>query len=373
MRIGLDASPLTPNRAGIGTYVAHLLTALVRIAPDHEFFLYSPHLLPEKERAFFGAQPHVRIVRCPTLLMGLRARWDRVDLFHGMNYKLRGRGRHGGIVTIHDLAMDRLGLPSRKLLGQRHSFRRTRLTAHRASRVVTVSAHSKKDIMELYGVPAERIAVVYNAVSSEFYPVSDPAMMVAVKTRYRLRRDTFILSGGGSEPRKNIVRLVEAFGRATRLREKLNLVVVGGMDRGAEPILEAVRRARLEEAVIFPGHVPLEDLRVLYSSCTLFAFPSLYEGFGMPVLEAMACGAPVVSSNASSLPEVAGDAALLVDPRDPEAWAQAMTRVVEDAGLRESLKKKGSLRIKAFSWEQSARDLLRVYQELESSQGERRG
>src|SRR2546427_1077746 len=220
-------------------------------------------------------------------------------------------------------------------LVQRHSFRRTRLTAHRASRVVTVSAHSKKDIMELYGVPAERIAVVYNAVSSEFYPVSDPAMMVAVKTRYGLRRDTFILSGGGSEPRKNIVRLVEAFGRATRLREKLNLVVVGGMDRGAEPILEAVRRARLEEAVIFPGHVPLEDLRVLYSSCTLFAFPSLYEGFGMPVLEAMACGAPVVSSNASSLPEVVSDAAVLVNPLDVEGLTAAMKRVVEDAGWRE--------------------------------------
>jgi len=364
MRIALDVSPLACNRAGIGTYVAHLLTALVRIAPDHEFFLYSPHLLPEKERAFFGAQPHVRIVRCPPLLMGLRARWDRVDLFHGMNYKLRGRGRHGGIVTIHDLAMDRLGLPSRKLFGQRHSFRRTRRTAHRASRVVTVSANSAKDIMELYGVPPERIAVVYNAVSPEFYPVLDPAIMEQVRARYGIRREGFVLSGGGAEPRKNIARLVEAFGRATRLREKLNLVVVGGMDRGAEPILEAVRRARLEEAVIFPGHVPLEDLRVLYSACALFVFPSLYEGFGMPVLEAMACGAPVVSSNASSLPEVVGDAALLVHPVDEEGLAATMTRLVEDAGLRESLQKKGSLRVKVFSWEQSARDQLRVYQDL---------
>src|SRR3989442_15048353 len=235
MLIALDVSPLASNRAGIGTYVAHLLTALVRIAPDHEFFLYSPHLLPEKERAFFGAQPHVRIVRCPPLLMGLRARWDRVDIFHGLNYKLRGRGRHGGIVTIHDLAMDRLGLPSRKLFGQRHSFRRTRLTAHRASRVVTVSAHSKKDIMELYGVPAERIAVVYNAVSSEFYPVSDPAMMVAVRARYGLRRDTFILSGGGSEPRKNIVQLVSPFGLATRLRQQLSFALVSRLDIVSQP------------------------------------------------------------------------------------------------------------------------------------------
>jgi glycosyltransferase involved in cell wall biosynthesis len=213
-------------------------------------------------------------------------------------------------------------------------------------------------------VPRERIAIVSPAVGPEFYPVVDPAVQASVKARYGIRREAFVLSGDGTEPRKNIVGLIEAFGSATRLRQKLNLVVIGGMDRGAEAIREVVRRARLEETFIFPGHVPLEDLRVLYSSCAFFAFPSLYEGFGMPVLEAMACGAPVVSSNASSLPEVVGDAALLVDPRDPEAWAQAMTRVFEDANLREDLRRRGVLRIKAFSWEQWARDQLRVYQEL---------
>jgi glycosyltransferase involved in cell wall biosynthesis len=267
-------------------------------------------------------------------------------------------------VTIYDLSRDRLPQPSRKLFGQRRSFLRTRRTALRASRVITISAHSAKDIVELYGVPRERIVIVSPAVGPEFYPVVDPAVRASIKARYGIRREAFVLSGGGTEPRKNIVGLIEAFGRATRLREKLNLVVVGGMELGAEAIREVVRRTRLEEAVIFPGHVPLEDLRMLYSSCALFAFPSLYEGFGMPVLEAMACGAPVVSSNASSLPEAAGDAALLVDPRNPEAWPQAMTRVYEDANLREDLRRRGALRIKAFSWEQSAREQLRVYQEL---------
>ena len=123
-------------------------------------------------------------------------------------------------------------------------------------------------------------------------------------------------------------------------------------------------RAGLKSAVIFPGHVPLDDLRALYAGCALFAFPSLYEGFGMPPLEAMACGAPVVCSNASSLPEAVGDAALLVDPRDPAGWAQAMMRVADDAALREDLRRRGALRAKAFSWEQSARDLLRLYQDL---------
>ncbi len=372
MRIALDVSPLARNQAGIGTYIAQLLTALVRIAPEHEFLLYTPDPLSKKDHAFLTTHPHVRIIRCPALLMGLRARWDQVDVFHGLNFKLRGWGRYGGVVTIYDLSLDRLPQSSRKLFGQRRSFLRTRRTARRASRVVTISGRSASDIVELYGVPRERIAIVSPAVGPEFYPVVDPAVRASVKARYGIRREAFVLSGGGTEPRKNIVGLIEAFARAPRLREKLNLVVVGGMERDADAIWEAVRRARLKEAIIFPGHVPLEDLRVLYSSCALFAFPSLYEGFGMPVLEAMACGAPVVSSNVASLPEVVGDAAVQVEPLDVDGLAAAMTRVIEDAGLREDLRRRGALRIKAFSWEQSARDLLRVYGELESSEVERR-
>lgn len=364
MRIALDVSPLARNRAGIGAYVAHLLTALVRIAPDHDYWFYTPQPLPEKDLAGFGAHPSVRIVQCPELLMGLRARWDRVDLFHGLNFKLRGWGRYGGIVTIYDLSVDRLGLPSRKLFGQRRSFLRTQRTAQRASRVVTISEHSAADIVELYGVPRERIAVVSPAVSPAFAPVADPGAVSAVKVRYGIRRGAYVLSGGGAEPRKNIALLVEAFGRAGRLRDRMNLVVVGGMDHGAEAVRAAVGGAGLESAVVFPGHVPLEDLRALYAGCVLFAFPSLYEGFGMPPLEAMACGAPVVCSNASSLPEAVGDAALLVDPRDPDAWGRAMTRVADDAALCEDLRRRGALRAKAFSWEQSAQALVKVYQDL---------
>jgi glycosyltransferase involved in cell wall biosynthesis len=368
MRIALDVSPLAHRRAGVGTYVAHLLTALVRIAPEHDYWFYTPQPLSEKDRTVFGAHPHVRIVRCPAVLMGMRARWDHIDLFHGLNFKLRGWGRHGGIVTIYDLSVDRLGLPSRKLFGQRRSFRRTRRTALRASRVVTISAHAAADIVELYGVPRERIAIVSPAVSPEFAPVVDPGAIAAVKARYDISRGAFVLSGGGAEPRKNIAFLIEAFGRAPRLRDRMNLVVVGGMDGGADAIRAAVSSAGLESAVVFPGHVPVDDLRALYAGCALFAFPSLYEGFGMPPLEAMACGAPVVCSNASSLPEAVGDAALLVDPRDPHAWAEAMTRVAGDAGLREDLRRRGALRAKASSWEQSARDMLRVYRDLMQSE-----
>src|SRR5439155_934833 len=180
MRIALDVSTLARNRAGIGTYIAQLLTALVRIAPEHEFLLYTPDPLSKKDHAFLTTHPHVRIIRCPALLMGLRARWDQVDVFHGLNFKLRGWGRYGGVVTIYDLSLDRLPQSSRKLFGQRRSFLRTRRTARRASRVVTISAHSAKDIVELYGVPRERIALVFPAVGPEFYPVVDPAVRASV-------------------------------------------------------------------------------------------------------------------------------------------------------------------------------------------------
>jgi len=364
VRIGLDVSPLLGLRAGVGTYVEHLVKSLVMAAPQDQFYLYCPQLLPLADSQWLAQHRNVILIRCPRFLLKWRTHRDKVDVFHGMNFKLRGSGRYGGVVTIYDLSRDRLPLPSRKLFGQRWSFLRTRRMAKKASRVVTISTHSAADIVELYGVPRERIAIVYPAASPDFYQVVDPDAQASVKARYGIRREAFVLSGGGTELRKNIVGLTEAFGRAPRLRQKLNLVVVGGMERGADSIREAVRRARLEEAVIFPGHVPLEDLRVLYSSCALFAFPSLYEGFGMPVLEAMACGAPVVSSKAASLPEVAGDAALLVDPLDVEGLAEAMTRVIEDAGLRENLRRRGALRVKVFSWEQSAREQLRVYQEL---------
>lgn len=364
MRIGLDVSPLVPQRTGIGTYVAHLVRAIIRVAPDHEYFLYAPNSLPGEDVAAFDGHPGVRIVRCPRSLMGLRSRLDRVDLFHGLSYKLRGWGRYGGIITIYDLAMDRFSQPSRKLFGQRWSFFRTRWATRRASRVVTISEHAASDIEALYGVPREEIAIVTPAVGPEFYPEADPAVIEAVKARYRITRGSFILSGGGAEPRKNIARLIEAFGHAPRLRETMHLVVIGGIERSAEAIHEAVRREGLESAVVFPGHVPLEDLRVLYAACGVFVFPSLYEGFGMPVLEAMACGAPVISSNATSLPEVVGDAALLVDARDRDAVASAMKRVLEDRELREDLRRRGAMRAKVFSWEKSARDLLRVYRDL---------
>ena len=363
MRLGIDVSPLARNRAGIGNYIAELLTAMVRYAPHHQYFLYTSYEIPQDRLSGIGESSSVHISRCHPFLMKWRAARDRLDLFHGMNFRLRGWGKHGGVVTVYDLALDRLALPSRKLLGQRWSFVRTKRTTRRAAKVITISEQSAEDISELYGVPRERIAIVAPAVGPEFYRVDAPGLLRAIKLQYGIGEGEFLLSGGGSEPRKNIARLVEAFSLLPGRRD-LRLVVVGGMTRGSEAIFEAVRRAGLGASVLFPGHVPLADLRVLYSACVAFVFPSLYEGFGMPVLEAMACGAPVISSNAASLPEVTGEAALLIDPLDVNALAGAIARIRDDRRLRDHFHQAGPIRAKAFSWDQSARDLLRIYQEL---------
>ena len=361
MRFALDVSPLSGTRAGVGTYVERLVRALIAISPEHQYFLYTPHSLPDSDVAVLDACANVKIVRCPGWLMGSRARWDGVDIFHGMNYKLRGWGRYGGVVTIHDLALDRIPQASRKHIGQQASFRRGRRIALRASRVIAVSEHTASDIAALYGVPRERIAVVMNGGGGEFYPIVDKRVLDSVKARCGIVRGDFILATGGAEPRKNIARVIDAFGRVPGLRERFHLVVVGGVQRGGGALHEAVRRAELQSAVVFPGHVPLEDLRGLYSSCSAFVFPSLYEGFGMPVLEAMACGAPVICSNTSALPEVAGDAAILVEPTSTEAIAAAMANVLSSDDVREELRRRGPIRAKTFTWERSARELLQVY------------
>ena len=361
MRIGLDVSPLVGTRAGVGIYVERLVNALIAASPQHRYYLYAPGPLPASDVAVFEGFSNTKLVRCPAFLMGCRARWDGVDLFHGMNYKLRGWGRYGGVVTIHDLGLDRIPQASRKLFGQHRSFLRSRRTALRASRVIVVSQHTASDVAELYRVPRERIAVVRNGAGGDFYPITDKGVVDSVKTRCGLQRGDFVLATGGAQPRKNIVRVIEAFGRVPELRKRFHLVVVGGLEWGGDALYEAVARSGLQSAVVFPGHVPPEDLRALYSACAMFVFPSLYEGFGMPVLEAMACGAPVLCSNSSALPEVAGGAAILVEPTSVEEISAAMAKVLSNKDVRDELRRAGLARAKTFTWERAARELLGVY------------
>jgi glycosyltransferase involved in cell wall biosynthesis len=260
------------------------------------------------------------------------------------------------VVTIHDLSFIRfpdLFRPANRL----YLTVMTRLSARRARRLIAVSAHAATETTQLLGVPPERIDVVYHGVDPAFRPL--PADEVAAFRRRQGLPERFALFVGTLEPRKNLVRLVEAFARIDD--GKTRLALAGGKGWLYDELFARVESLGLEDAVIFPGYVMSDDLPLWYNAATVLAYPSVYEGFGLPVVEAQACGTPVLTSNASSLPEAAGDAALMVDPYDVEALATELNRMLTDESLRCKLRERGLTHARQFSWPCTARETARVY------------
>ncbi|MGE3153750.1 MAG: putative lipopolysaccharide heptosyltransferase III [Nitrospiraceae bacterium] len=366
MRIGIYATPAVRDRGGVGWYVYYLLRGLVRLTDDFELVCYVDRgsFHPDKLDAW-AVDPRVRWCETPRWAIKYLAQRDRLDLYHGTNFRLQTVGRHGGLVTIYDGWLDRHPEYSTRVFGQRSAASRTRRAVWRARRVLTISKFSAREITELYGLPPERIEVVYCGISEEFRPLRDPAAVASLREKLKLSPDEgFVLFVGGADPRKNHRMFLQAAGEQVARLGRRKLVLVGDPVHRFGNYLESARAVGLADRVICPGRVSGAELRLLYSHADLFVFPSLYEGFGMPVLEAMACGAPVVTSDRSSLPEVAGDAALLVNPEDPAQLGQAMVQVLEDRALRDTLIAKGFERTTLFSWEDAARQVMRVYQEL---------
>ena len=368
MRIGIDANPSIGDRGGVGWHVYYLLRALLDLKEeDLELIAYlksggrrrlSPEMLAWEQTG------RLRWVEAGRTTLRWRGTFDQLDLYHGPNFKMRTSGKYGGVVTIHDLWLDRHPEFSPKVFGQRASFRRTRRVARLARRVITVSQHSARDIELLYGLPAERIVVIPNGVSTEFRPMSDPSLVAGLRTRFEFPTERFILFVGGADPRKNHQTLLRAFARVLHVLTSSSLVLVGDPVHRFGDIRQTARTFGVESRVVCTGRLSVTDMIVLYSNADVFVFPSLYEGFGLPVLEAMACGTPVITSNTTSLPEVAGDAALLVKPDDVDGIADAMLRVLEEPDLRRDLQARGLERIKQFTWERTARQTLALYREL---------
>lgn len=365
MRIGIDAFPAVSNSGGVGRYAWNLLKALVGLESGDEFVAYVPVVGRGAERTEeWESSSRIKKVEVRRPFFRWRGWFDKLDLYHGTNFKVQTAGRLGSILTIHDLWLDRHGEYSQKVLGQHLSFVRTRRRAWQAARVITVSEYSAKDIQELYGLPKERIVVIPNGVSGEFRPDLDESRFAEVRARYGIARGPYILFVGGGDPRKNHVTLFQAYAGKETLRHSHSLVIVGSASHRWGNVEETARVFGIRDRVVCTGAVPTRDLRLLYSNTDLFVFPSRYEGFGLPVLEAMACGAAVVTSNTTALPEVAGDAAILVDPQDPKELGEAMVRVVEDASLKATLKVRGIERARQFTWENAARQTLAVYREV---------
>ena len=233
--------------------------------------------------------------------------------------------------------------------------------AHRSDRILTVSEASKRDILRFFNVPAEKVVVVYNAIDEHFWDEPAADDVARVRERYQLDHQ-FVLYVGTIKPHKNLVRLIEAF---ARLREQgfdeVKLLIIGDEISKLPALRRAVHSHKLHKHVRFLGFLPDDTLKVLYRLASVFVFPSLYEGFGLPPLEAMACGTPVVTSNVSSLPEITGDAAQLVDPYDVDSIVDGMRRVLTDPALAATMRHKGMARAREFSWERSVARTLDTY------------
>jgi glycosyltransferase involved in cell wall biosynthesis len=369
MNICLDLSPVVHQKAGLASYARELAAQLIQIDAGISWsaFHYDRHP-PVPLTAPLDALPRYvvpwgayrwRLTTALRHLLGLSM--DRfftgVDLFHATEHLLPRFSSVRTVFTLHDLIF--LFHPeTHKPLNRWFLTLMMPRFLRAADAVIAVSECTKRDAVRFYGIPEEKITVIYEGVNPRFRPAS-PETIAAVRARYGLP-EHFILYVGTIEPRKNLTALLEAFHHLLATHD-LRLVIVGKKGWLYEGFFRRLRELGLEDRVIFTGYVPDEDLPAIYSAADLFVFPSLYEGFGLPVLEAMACGTPVICSNTSSLPEVAGDAALLVDPTDVRALAGAMERALTDEHLRSELMAKGLERARWFTWEKAAAKTLEVY------------
>jgi glycosyltransferase involved in cell wall biosynthesis len=366
VRVAIDARKL--HDFGIGTYIRNLLRQLARIDRETEYVLLcqEPDLgvaaqLGENFRTVLEPSPNYSFreqIHVPWVLMR-----ERPDVYHAPHYVLPTGVRSKSVVTIHDC----IHLMFPQYLPSRAAYAYARATmwsaAKRSARILTVSESSKRDILHFFNVPAEKVVVIYNAIDERFSIPPSEDDVARVRERYQLDQ-RFVLYVGNIKPHKNLVRLIEAFDELRGRFDDLKLLIIGDEISKWPALRRAVHRHKLHKQVRFLGYQPDETLAILYRLASVFVFPSLYEGFGLPPLEAMASGTPVVTSNVSSLPEVAGDAAVLVDPYQSSAIADGIERVLCDEPLRRELRAKGLARAHQFSWDASVRRVRDIYAQV---------
>ncbi len=369
-RIGIDAHMVGSRETGNETYVLNLLRALPVVDAERRFEYEAIVLAPGLRLQSWALEKGMRVARVrPALSVGripvsmpILALRDKLALLH-MTYVLPPYCPCPSVVTVHDIGFrthPQFFPPGvRLMLSLLVPF-----SMRRADKVITVSNSAKQDILSHYDIPADRVVVTHEAAAPQYRVLADDERLEEVKNRYGIRK-SFFLTVGNLQPRKNTRLLVQAYGQLPEaVRNRYLLVIAGQAQWQHSAIYEAVAERGLESDVLFTGYVPDGDLVALYNAATLFLYPSLYEGFGLPVLEAMACGTPVVSSSVSSLPEVAGDAALLVDPSEVTEVTAAMEAIVEHPDLAHRLSARGLCQAAAFSWERTAQKTLEVYEEI---------
>jgi glycosyltransferase involved in cell wall biosynthesis len=366
LRIGIDVHCLGGQEGGNDTYYRALVTGLASLPSQHQFICY--YVNPETRqhvrtngtftlRQLYPAHP---VVRIPATLPW-QMRQDRLDVFHSQ-YTVPPFAKCKTVTTIHDLAYEHF--PEFFPLSQKLWFKALmRPSARRADHIITVSEHSKQDIVQTYGIPPDKITVTYCSVSEEFTPREKDRAREELARSYRLEGD-FILYVGRLQARKNLPRLVDAFADLRKAGSRHKLLLVGKRDFMFKALSSHIQELGLQETVLMPGYVPTGDLPSFYGAADVFVYPSIYEGFGLPVLEAMACGVPVITSRGSALEEVAGGAALLIDPFDERSIAKALMRVLQDPDLRAQLTQAGLERSTCFNVTTAARQTMAVYEHV---------
>jgi glycosyltransferase involved in cell wall biosynthesis len=371
MLIGLDAIPLTEPLAGVGHYTFELARALSEASARDEFELVYPSSYETVELDAGALPRNLRAARVRVGALGrhwwavglpryLRRR--RVRLFHGTNYEAPLWGGAARVVTVHDLSLF-LHPETHEARRVRRARRRLPLMARAADAVITPTESVRREVCEHLGIAPSKVFAVAEAARACFTPAGFEETEGA---RRRLGvGPEFLLAVGTLEPRKNLRVALGAFEAVLRARPEgeLQLVVAGGRGWMTEPFLEALANSHARGRVVLAGYVSDEDLRALYSSCRAFLYPSLYEGFGLPPLEAMSCGAPVVAGRTAAVAEVTGGAARLVSPDCPEELAAALLELLEVEGARRALAEAGLRRAAGFSWARAARGTLEVYRE----------
>ena len=369
MRIGLDAIPLVAAKTGIGHYTDALASSLARLHSDHQYVLLSPFDFAfhsgngtpaNLSKMFFP----VRSVFRKWWLAGLPAmlRISPLDVFHGTNYCIPVFSNCPTVVTIHDLS----------LFTQAHTHedenvkrgkRRMPLMARRATKIIVPSEFTKRETIQYLGIREDKIQVIFEAARDNLKPLAAAECQPTLE-KYQLRQP-YLLYVGTIEPRKNLLTLIRAYDELLRTTtHRPQLALCGGKGWLFDEVFKLVEELKLTDQVRFTGYVADEDLPALYSAAEAFVYPSLYEGFGLPPLEAMACGTATITSNVSSLPEVVGQAGLTHDPNDWQTLTAHIAKLLGDPTAREHFRRAGIAQAARFSWDRAARETQSVYDEV---------
>lgn len=355
MKIAIDVQTTMGRPTGFGFYVSSLVENLKKIQSGHKYLLVEPD--SEKDfstpKRFFWDQLTYPIV----------AKKHGADLLHQPCFSAPFLFKGPVVITIHDLIS--MLFPENIPFASRMFYSKWMpITYRKATKIITVSASTKNDIVRILDIPAEKITVIPLAVEDKFKKPLTKSEVESVKDKYQIKSD-YILHVGTLEPRKNLHFLISVFAKLIRdeANDNLNLVIVGKKGWYFEGLFELVKESGLKDRVIFTGYVDDEDKPAIYQGAKMFAFPSLYEGFGLPPLEAMASGVPVISSNTSSMPEVIGEAGILIDPKDEKKWIEAITRVNTDEPKRKSMIEANKVQVAKFDWSKTAQKTIDIYEQ----------